>query len=156
MKNGACALTGHRSLPPFFNRRILFDELESLIKKGYNTFFCGMAEGFDLISLQLLIELKERYPIYIEACVPFKGQENGFSLENRSLYRDLIKKCDRVTVLFERYKNGCYLVRDRYMVDCSDLIFAYCTKNEGGTAYTVRYALSAQKSVLYSKADVIY
>ena len=155
MKNGSCALTGHRALPPFFNRRILFDELEALIKKGYNTFFCGMAEGFDLTALQLLVELKERYPIYIEACVPFKGQENGFSFENRTLYRDLIKKCDQVTVLFDRYKNGCYLVRDRYMVDCSDLLFAYCTKNEGGTAYTVRYALSAQKPVLYSKADVI-
>ena len=152
MKNCACALSGHRILPASFNRRILFDELEALIRKGYNTFFCGMAEGFDLVSLQLLIELKERYPIYIEACVPFKGQENGFKAENRLLYRDLIKKCDQVTVLFEHYQNGCYLTRDRYMVDCSDCLLAYCTRSSGGTAYTVRYAKASQKPVLYTKA----
>ena len=58
MKNGSCALTGHRILPPSFDRRILFDEIEELIRKGYTSFFCGMAEGFDLLSLQLLIELK--------------------------------------------------------------------------------------------------
>ena len=149
---GSCALTGHRILPDTFNKRLLFDELEHIIKQGCNTFFCGMAEGFDLLSLQLLVELKESYPIYIEACVPFKGQEKSFSQENRLLYRDLIKKCDRVTTLFEGYKNGCFLVRDRYMVDCSDFLFAYCIQNEGGTAYTVRYANSLKKQVIYSKA----
>ena len=155
MMNSSCALTGHRILPASFNRRILFDELEDLIRKGCNTFFCGMAEGFDLLSLQLLIELKERYPIYIEACVPFKGQERGYSSENRSLYREALKKCDQITVLFERYQNGCYLARDRYMVDCSDFLFAYCTRSSGGTAYTVRYANSTQKPVQYSKANSI-
>ena len=156
MKYGACALTGHRDLPASFNRRILFDELEDLIRKGCDTFFCGMAQGFDLTCLQLLIELKEHYPVYVEACVPFKGQENGFSFENRSLYRDLIKKCDHVTILFERYQNGCYLVRDRYMVDCSDFLFAYCTRSTGGTAYTVRYANSLNKKVVYSKAGEVF
>ena len=156
MKRTACSLTGHRILPDHFNRRLLFDELESFIKDGCTTFFCGMAEGFDLLCLQFLIELKESYPIYVEACVPFKGQEKSFSRENRLLYSDLIQKCDKVTVLFERYKNGCFLVRDRYMVDCSDFLFAYCTKNEGGSAYTVRYAISANKQVIYSKAGDLF
>ena len=152
MKGVSCALTGHRNLPAHFNRRILFDELEQLIKNGYTTFFCGMAEGFDLVALSLLVELKENYPLYIEACVPFKGQEKNFSAEYRTMYRELIKSCDRVTVLFDGYKNGCFLVRDRYMVDCSDLVFAYCTKSSGGTAYTVNYAKDTSKEVIFSNA----
>ena len=152
MKGTSCALTGHRDLPASFDRRILFDELEWLVKKGYDTFFCGMARGFDLLALQSLVELKESYPLYLEACVPFKGQERSYSKEERLLYAELLKQCDRVTVLFDSYKNGCFLVRDRYMVDCSDILFAYCTRSDGGTAYTVRYANSFGKEVVFSKA----
>ena len=152
MKGTSCALTGHRELPTRFDRRILFDELETLIKEGCTSFFCGMAKGFDLLSLQLLVELKETYPLYLEACVPFRGQERSFSKEDRLLYHELLKKCDRVTVLFEGYKDGCFLIRDRYMVDCSDFVFAYCTRSSGGTAYTVRYANSTGKKVIFSKA----
>ena len=154
MSGRACALTGHRALPAQFDRRALFDEFEALLKEGYTDFFCGMAEGFDLLSLQFLVELKARYPIYIEACVPFRGQENSFSRENRTLYRDLIEKCDKVTVLFEKYRNGCFLARNRYMVDCCDLLFAYCTKETGGTAYTVRYAEKAEKPVRFFRTDI--
>ena len=156
MKNGSCALTGHRILPKNFNRKQLFDELEALIKAGYTSFFCGMAEGFDLLALQFLVDLKETYPIYIEACVPFKGQERNFSEHYRMLYHYLIRQCDHVTVLFDKYQNGCYLVRDRYMVDCSDILFAYCTRSSGGSAYTVRYAKSVSKKVIFSKADKVY
>ena len=58
----------------------------------------------------------------------------------RALYRELLGWCDRRTVLFPSYRNGCYLVRDRYMVDCADGVLAYLTRNTGGTAYTVNYA----------------
>ena len=156
MRGGCCALTGHRKLPDYFDRKLLFDELEALVKSGYTTFFCGMAMGFDLLALQFLVELKERYPLYLEACVPFKGQENSFSGADRLLYRELITKCDFVTVLFDEYKNGCFLVRDRYMVDCADTLFAYCTKTSGGSAYTVRYAKQTGREVIFSKAGQRY
>ena len=152
----SCALTGHRVLPQNFNNKLLYDELEQLIKDGCTTFFCGMAQGFDLLALKLLVELKERYPIYLEACVPFRGQENTFPEKERLLYRDLITRCDVTTVLFDSYKNGCYLARNRYMVDCSDILFAYCIKSTGGTAYTLRYANSFSKRVIFTKAHQIY
>ena len=152
MKGASCALTGHRDLPAAFNRKLLYDELEGLIRDGCTSFFCGMAEGFDLMSLQFLVDLKENYPIYLEACVPFRGQERNFREHDRMLYHYLMRQCDHVTVLFDSYKNGCFLVRDRYMVDCSDLVFAYCTRSSGGTAYTVRYAKEAGKPVIFSKA----
>ena len=138
MKN--CALTGHRELPPAFDDNALYDGLEALIKEGYDCFYCGMAEGFDLRALQCLVALKQKYRFTVVACIPFEGQEKGFSRENRQTYRSLLPWCDVTRLLFPTYRNGCYLVRNRYMVDRADLLFAYCVKERGGAAYTVRYA----------------
>ena len=135
-----CALTGHRDLPADFNRNGLYDGLEALICEGYDRFLCGMAAGFDLLALDCLVALKAKYRIRIEACVPFSGQENTFSYAEKRKYRELIGWCDVVRELFPAYQNGCYLVRDRYMVDRAELLYAYCVKEKGGAAYTVKYA----------------
>ena len=140
-----CALTGHRQLPETFDGNALYDKLEELIKDGCDSFLCGMAEGFDLLALNCLAVLKRKYRIYIEACIPFEGQELTFRDREKARYQNLIQWCDRKTVIFESYQNGCYLARDRYMVDCADFVLAYCTKNTGGSAYTVNYA--KQKNV---------
>ena len=136
----SCALTGHRELPSDFNKNVLYDTLEELIQEGCDHFLCGMAAGFDLLALDCLVSLKQKYKFTIEACIPFEGQEKGFSFAEKWKYRTLIDWCDKKTVFFERYQNGCYLVRDRYMVDGADVVLAYCTRDTGGTAYTVRYA----------------
>lgn len=143
-----CALTGHRELPPDFDKNRLYDKLEELIKDGCDTFLCGMAQGFDLAALDCLADLKRKYKFYVEACVPFEGQETGYPFSEKWKYRTLVDWCDRKTVLFERYQNGCYLVRDRYMVDCADVLLAYCTKKTGGTAYTMKYALEKKIPVI--------
>ena len=134
------ALTGHRKLEKGFSRERLLFKLEELIEEGYDGFLCGMAEGFDLLALDCLVELKRKYRIYIEACIPYKGQEAGFSAEEKARYRELLPWCDRRTVLFAIFQNGCYLVRNRYMVDCAQGVLAYLTRHTGGTAYTVNYA----------------
>lgn len=137
-----CALTGHRDLPENFNINALYDGLEELIKEGYTSFLCGMAAGFDLCALQCLIDLKKKYHerIFVEACVPYIGQEKNMCAADRERYRTLLPLCDRKTVLFEHYAEGCFLARDKYMVDHADLVFAYCTRSRGGTAFTVAYA----------------
>lgn len=136
----ACALTGHRDLPDGFDKHALAAALEEVIGEGYTQFYCGMAEGFDLTALECLVQLKERYEIFIEACIPFAGQKYKMSPENRALYDRLLPFCDTRKVFFDRYQSGCFFVRNRYMVDHADLLVAYCLKKSGGTYYTVRYA----------------
>lgn len=140
MTGKTCALTGHRNLPLDFDENALSDRLEELILNGFDRFLCGMASGFDLSALRCLIRFKEKYAIELHACIPFAGQEAGFSKEDKKLYRNLLTWCKEKTVLYESYRDGCYLARDRYMVDHADAVFAYCTREKGGTAYTVRYA----------------
>lgn len=69
-----CALTGHRDLADFDENALAY-ELESLVKEGYTAFLCGMAQGFDLLALKLLAALKQKRTLYLEACIPFEGQE---------------------------------------------------------------------------------
>ena len=135
-----CVLTGHRVLPKDFDENRLYDGLESLIRSGYDRFLCGMAMGFDLLALECLVSLRRKYRFTIEACVPFDGQETAFPYAEKKKYRELIAWCDVVHILFSEYRDGCYLARDRFMADRADLLYAYCTRERGGTAYTVNYA----------------
>ncbi len=149
MNTLVCALTGHRNLPEGFDKNMLFYSLERLIKEGYTTFLCGMACGFDLLALECLVELKQRYHVRIKACIPYPGQENRFPDGERKKYRRLLDWCDEKTVLYEAYFPGCFLARNRYMVEGCDLLFAYLTQKSGGTAYTVKYAESCGVPVRY-------
>ncbi|MDE6273741.1 MAG: DUF1273 domain-containing protein [Clostridiales bacterium] len=135
-----CALTGHRDLPEDFQLNLLYDTLEELIREGYDTFLCGMARGFDLLALDCLIALKQKYRITLEACIPYRGHENSFFGEEKRRYLNLLERCDKRHYIYNGYANGCFLARDRMMVDRADLLFAYCMRATGGTAYTVRYA----------------
>ena len=129
-----CALSGHRDLPDDFDKNKVYDDLEQIIKEGYTTFYCGMAKGFDLVALECLVDLKRRYHVRVEACVPFEGQEKNFPPEEKQKYRRLIAECDKVNILADGYFPGCFLTRDRYMVEHSDLLYAYCTRDDSGTA----------------------
>ncbi len=147
-----CALTGHRELPAAFDRNRLYDGLEELIRGGCDRFLCGMARGFDLTALACLADLKEKYKISLVACIPFAGQERGFCERDRREYLRLLDACDEKIVLCEEYRAGCLLARDRYMADRADVVYAYCTRTEGGAAYTVSYARKkGVKVVLYEE-----
>lgn len=135
-----CAITGHRELPVRYNVNAVYDALEELIRGGCTHFRCGMARGFDLAALGCLVDLRKKYPFTIEACIPYAGHDRGFSPEERARFRSLLAWCDKETVLFSAYTRGCFLARDRYMVDGADVLFAYCVRESGGAAYTVKYA----------------
>ena len=144
-----CALTGHRSLPKNFDKNRLYDELEEMIRKGYDHFLCGMAMGFDLLALECLVDLKKKYRFMIEAYVPFEGQEQKFPPAAKLKYRELIAWCDVVRLLYQHFQDGCYIVRNRMMVDRADLLFAYCTQERGGTVFTVNYAKQKGVEIRY-------
>lgn len=137
-----CALTGHRDLPAEFDVGALSDKLEQLIRRGCRRFLCGMAMGFDLTALACLVQLRDRYPVTLVACIPFLGQERGFPEGEKQRYRRLLAQCNEKVILCGKYTPDCLLARNRYMVDRADVLLAYCTRRTGGTAYTVRYARS--------------
>lgn len=136
----ACVFTGHRLLGAEFSEKALQEETEKLILRGVTDFYNGMAMGFDLIAAETVLKLKKKYPkIRLIACIPCYNQDRSFTDKDKKRYVKILKKADEKVQLAEEYYNGCMLVRDKYMAECADVMIAYCKKETGGAAYTVRY-----------------
>lgn len=151
-KPTSCAFTGHRQLDKDFSPQQLLTEIETLIQNGVTTFYNGMAMGFDLLAAECVLLFKKKHPyLRLIACVPCYGQERYFSEEDKARYIHLLKVADETVVLSEKYFQGCMQVRDQYMVDRADTLLAYCKKETGGAAYTVKYC---QKK--YPEKEIIF
>ena len=139
-KEHTCCVTGHRDIP---NEKVLsvqnsvYQELKQAIHSGYVHFISGFASGVDLIFAGAVIDLKSKYPISLEAAIPYPGRLNTPD----KTFQRLIKGCDVVKVHTAQYSKGCYMVRNRYMVDHSTLVIAvHDGRKTGGRAATIRYA----------------
>lgn len=136
----SCVFTGHRNLDADFSPRLLKKEIKNAVLQGVNTFYNGMAMGFDLAAAEAVLSLQKKYPqIKLIACVPCYGQEKNFSEKDKKRYVLILKKANEKVVLSEYYYKGCMHVRDKYMVDLSDMMICYCKKETGGAAFTLRY-----------------
>ncbi len=135
-----CAFTGHRELGEDFSLVKLKKEIKTLIERGVETFYCGMAKGFDLLAAKCVLSLQKKYEnVRIIACIPCPEQDKYYVEEDKKTYAKVLKKSvERVMVSYFYYK-GCMQVRDRYMADRADVLLAYCKRETGGTAFTVRY-----------------
>lgn len=152
-----CCFTGHRpsKLPWGYDerdprclalKRGLLREVESLYRLGYRRFISGMALGCDLYFAEAVLELKEIYPpVTLEAAIPFPGQADRWSPDNRARWQALVDACGQKTVVQDRYDRACMLRRDRYMVERSAAVLAVFCGTNGGTRYTLDYA--AQKGL---------
>ena len=158
IENVVC-LTGHRpkNLPWGYDEskesclnfkkeiKLLFEEL---IKKGKNCFLSGMAEGFDMIALDVLIELKDMFSnINIIAVVPCCNQEVLWSKYQQNRYKNLLLKCDKQIVLSDVYTKKCMFERNRYMIESASTVVACYNGMGGGTRNTIRLAQKYNRKV---------
>lgn len=154
MKDKTCCFTGHRDINEDKNtlKARLSDVIESSILQGYRYFGAGGARGFDTLAGETVLDLKEKYPhIHLILVLPFVNQyehESGWSSEEIEKYHYLKTHASKVVHLQENYSSGCYYRRNRHLVDHSSLCIAYQYKNNGGTAYTTKYALNQQLQVI--------
>ena len=139
-KEHTCCVTGHRNIPADKIQYVqiqLRQELLQAIQSGYTHFISGFAAGVDLIFAGIVADLKREYPITLEAAIPYPGRMNTPD----EVFQCLLKECDIVKVYTDRYSKSCYMVRNRYMIDCSALVIAvHDGRKSGGTAATIRYA----------------
>ncbi len=136
-------------------------QLERLHREGYDTFLCGMAEGFDLEAAEAVLRLRDRtagepdsVPHALEtestpgtvrliAVIPYARQAAQFSPADRTRYEAVLERADERILLSPVYHAGCFHVRNDYLVDHASLLLCYYNGTQGGTRYTVRRALKA-------------
>ena len=146
-KKCICCFTGHRHIPVdqlTMVREKLKEEVLMAISHGYTHFISGFAAGADLLFAEIVVDLKRKHPITLEAAIPYPKR---MKTTNKA-FQSLIGYCDVVKIHSDHYCRECYRKRNRYMVDQSSLVIAvYDGRLEGGTAATLRYAYSTNRFV---------
>ena len=53
--------------------------IKNLYEEGFREFYSGMAEGFDMIAAEAVLQLKEQYEdMTLVAAIPFRAQAEWF------------------------------------------------------------------------------
>ena len=143
--------TGHRFIPDSESGLLAMRVDQALLdayKSGYRRFLCGCALGFDTLAALRTIRFREDHPeVRLVLAIPCSTQSDRWSARDRAQYRHILEAADEKTILFPQYQEGCMLTRNRYMAEQSSLCICYLRHFHGGTAYTVRYALSLQMTI---------
>lgn len=153
MTRQCCAITGHRPLHFHFKydemnpdciaiKQALAKEVNALICSGVTTYYIGMCLGVDTWAAEIILKLKKESPalklIAVHAC---ETQANRWSLAQRERFFDILHQCDDEVFISRKYTKTCTFERNRYMVDHVQCLIAVSDgTNNGGTAYTIRYA----------------
>ena len=141
---------GHRIVPKFWE---VEERVESLIhtlllEKEYVEFLVGRNGDFDQIvsstvkRQQRLVRDDNSSLIWI---LPYPTAELHNNTENFEAYYDEIEICGSAA---SSHPKGAFQIRNRQMVDRSDLV-VFCVDHSSGGAYqTLRYAQRKKKEIL--------
>lgn len=136
-------ITGHRF---FQNKEFVEKTIENLLLelKPILT-ITGMALGVDTLFANLCIKLH----IPFVAAIPFKGQENRWPDAQQQEYNRLLKLADRIQIVSDgAFSIEKMHVRNKYIVDNSDLMLGVFMGKNGGTKNCLSYALSQKKNYI--------
>ena len=124
--------------------------IQVLINNGYNHFITGMAMGFDIIASEIVLELKhEGKNLFLECVIPCLNQTKGWNNDYVLRYNYILNVADKVSYSSKyNYFDGCYQIRNRYMVDNAELVVGCLLTTSAGTKYTLNYAKKKNKNSL--------
>ena len=120
-----CCFTGHRpqSFPWKYNEadprclllkfRLKRQIIQAVKQDGVRHFLTGMALGVDTWAAEIVLSLRKRWSLTLEAVIPCKGQDARWPSECRERYQSILKHCDKVTLLQDSYKPECFYNRKR-------------------------------------------
>lgn len=161
MTEFACAFTGHRpkSFPWKYDeaapdcvllKEVLAKQIEMLADRGVTDFLSGMAQGVDIWSSQIVLDLQKKNPALKLHCVlPCKGQESKWTASAQERYRSILAQANEVVYVGQKYSRDCMLKRNRYLVDHSSFLLAvYNGTRRSGTGATVRYAINQGREIV--------
>lgn len=132
----------------------IFKTLTALLEDDCKIFYSGMAQGFDIICAECVLELKRNHPeIKLICALPFKNQVQSFSEEWRNRYYDILEAANDVVSVSTDYHIGCFQKRNQYMVDNSDFVVCWYDGKAGGTRNTLKYAHKNLRTIINLNVD---
>ena len=136
--------TGHRpeklTLSETDVKAGLTEQIRKAVSEGYTTFITGMAKGVDLWAGEIVADLRDSgADIKLIAASPYEGFGKGWAPEWQSLYQEILQRADLVKYVCPGYNKGCFMTRNKWMVDHSNLVIAVFNGEKGGTKNTIDY-----------------
>ncbi len=149
-----CFFTGHREIPTerydaIYEQTVY--NIKKLYREGITNFVCGGAIGYDTLAAKAVLDVREILDIKLHIVIPCQNQSASFSEKQKADYDYILQNCDSSETLFDHYVRGCMHARNRKMADMSTACIAYCTQQTGGSAYTVKYAISQNIPIYFVK-----
>jgi len=157
MKNYTCCFFGHRTINETEElRKKVTENIERLITDKYvDTFLFGSKSQFDTMCLEIVTELKEKYPLiwrkYVRAEYPFISDA----------YREyLLESYDETYYPKKNLGAGraVYVRRNIEMIDNSKYCIVYYDENyslpnrKSGTKIALDYAIKKKKEIILLKS----
>lgn len=152
-KMHSCCFTGYRpqKCPWGFNekdprcinmKKRVTKKIVEVINRGYDTFYTGMALGFDIICAEIILMLKKKYPhIRLIGALPCEDQDCLWTKEQQKRYRKILKKLDGKRCIYEEYIGPkCMIERNEFMINNSSICIALFDGKVGGTKSTLYFA----------------
>lgn len=141
---------GHRIIEDF-NRaekkaKVIIREL--ILQKEYVEFLVGRGGDFDQIVSSAVKRLQRRIRADNSSLVwvlPYSTAQLRNNEESFQAYYDEIEICDAAQ---NSHPKRAYQIRNRKMVDRSDLVVFYVEHNSGGAYQTLRYAQDEGKRII--------
>ena len=153
MKNNTCCFFGHRTINETEELKTkLIQKIEELItKERVDRFLFGSKSRFDSLCLNLVTELKERYPhikrVYVRAEYPYISEE----------YKKYLLESYEDTYYPKKILNSgkaSYIERNYEMIDNSKYCVVYFEKDyvpttrKSGTKIALDYAIKQRKEII--------
>ena len=147
----SCAFTGHRRIEERHK-----DKIESLLHRaisyaydeGCRTFYTGGALGFDTLAAKEVIRFKLSHPdVSLRIVLPCRNQSSAWTHSQISLYEYTLANADEIEYVADDYVDGCMRLRNQRLADYCDLLIAYVSRSNSGSAQTARMAERAGKKV---------
>ncbi len=144
---GICCFSGHRIIDKGELAEVISNTenaVEKLISQGVDVFYSGGAVGFDTLAADIIMHKKLQYPnIKLIVVLPYHK-----TIRSCEKHDGICNMPDEIITLSDNYYPGCMHVRNRYMVDRSTHLICYCMRDQGGTAYTLKYAKKASVDII--------
>ena len=112
--------------------------------------YTGMALGVDQAFAEEAFYLRSLLPsVSCIAAIPCHNQESKWPVPSREQYHKILEQCDKAIYVTQgRFTPDCMELRNRWMVDRSDIVVAVYDGKRGGTKNCIDYARKNNKPVI--------
>lgn len=130
----------------------LREQIELLYNQGVRRFLSGVSTGVDMWAGEIVLDLMKKHKdMELYCIVPFEEQAIKWTSSQRDRYYNLLRDCTKIVQLSVNYYDGCYRVRNEYLVKNAKYLLAVYdneSKMRGGTGQTVHMALKNDNNII--------